>query len=129
MGLNLAVATMRKGEQCSLKVRPEYGYGDRGDHFPFQHGSAAEPCSYVSLGALTSIPFTPFFNGANSDFKIGNAMLRHCMRFDICAGSFSFPAVPPRAELEYELELLDFDPADEVGCHAVCNALQQANHC
>ena len=29
-------------------------------------------------------------------------------------GSFSFPNVPPRAELEYDLELLDFDPADEV---------------
>ena len=29
-------------------------------------------------------------------------------------GSFSFPAVPPRADLEYEVELLDFDPANEV---------------
>lgn len=42
------------------------------------------------------------------------------MCLGLCAGSFSFPAVPPLAELEYELELLDFDPADEVACHAVC---------
>ena len=31
------------------------------------------------------------------------------------AGSFSFPNVPPNSELEYEVELVDFDPADEVG--------------
>lgn len=32
----------------------------------------------------------------------------------ITAGSFSFPHVPPQAELEYELELVDFEPVDEV---------------
>lgn len=32
----------------------------------------------------------------------------------VVIGSFSFPAVPPRADLEYEVELLDFDPANEV---------------
>lgn len=35
VGLNLAVATMRKGERCHLKVQPQYGYGDRGDCLPF----------------------------------------------------------------------------------------------
>ena len=32
----------------------------------------------------------------------------------VVPGSFSFPAVPPRADLEYEVELLEFDPANEV---------------
>ena len=36
VGLNLAVATMRKGERCHLKVQPQYGYGDRGDSPPSQ---------------------------------------------------------------------------------------------
>ncbi|CAL8461943.1 g1474 [Coccomyxa elongata] len=58
VGLNLAVATMRKGERCHVRVQPKYGYGER--------------------------------------------------------GSFSFPNVPPHAELEYEVELVDFDPADEM---------------
>lgn len=30
------------------------------------------------------------------------------------AGSFSFPTVPPNSDLEYELELLEFDPVSEV---------------
>lgn len=30
-----------------------------------------------------------------------------------CAGSFSFPAVPPNSHLEYEVELLDWEPASE----------------
>jgi len=34
VGLNLAVATMRKGERCHLQVQPQYGYGERGTH-PF----------------------------------------------------------------------------------------------
>ena len=51
--------------------------------------------------------------------ELKSASLRLCMCLGACAGSFSFPAVPPCAELEYELELLDFDPADEVLCHAV----------
>jgi hypothetical protein len=32
----------------------------------------------------------------------------------LTAGSFSFPNVPPRAELEYDLELVDFEGVDEV---------------
>ena len=31
VGLNLAVATMRKKERCHIKVQPHYGYGDRGE--------------------------------------------------------------------------------------------------
>ena len=30
------------------------------------------------------------------------------------AGRFSFPAVPPDAELTYEVELIGFEPVDEV---------------
>ena len=30
------------------------------------------------------------------------------------AGSFSFPNVPPNAELEYDLELVDFEAVNEV---------------
>lgn len=56
-GLNLGVATMKKGEQCKLNVAPEYGYGDQ--------------------------------------------------------GSFSFPAVPPSAALEYEVELMHWEAATE----------------
>jgi hypothetical protein len=29
-------------------------------------------------------------------------------------GSFSFPTVPPGADLEYELELIEFSAVDEV---------------
>lgn len=29
-GLNLGVATMKRGERCNLRVAPEYGYGDQG---------------------------------------------------------------------------------------------------
>lgn len=29
-GLNLGVATMRKGERCTLHVDAQYGYGDAG---------------------------------------------------------------------------------------------------
>ncbi|EIE25611.1 hypothetical protein COCSUDRAFT_83618 [Coccomyxa subellipsoidea C-169] len=58
VGLNLGVASMRKGERCLLRVQPQYGYGER--------------------------------------------------------GSFSFPNVPPNAELEYQVELVDFDAADEM---------------
>lgn len=29
-------------------------------------------------------------------------------------GSFSFPTVPPNAELEYDLELLEWEAADDV---------------
>jgi len=32
VGLNLAVATMRKGECCHLQVQPQYGYGEKGTH-------------------------------------------------------------------------------------------------
>ena len=31
-----------------------------------------------------------------------------------CAGSFSFPAVPPDAKLTYEMELIDFEAVNEV---------------
>lgn len=55
VGLNLAVATMRKGEQCHLRVRPEYGFGDRGDWFPFQLCFASKHCSDVFLERLTSL--------------------------------------------------------------------------
>lgn len=41
-----------------------------------------------------------------------------------CAGSFSFPNVPPHAELEYEVELVDFDPADEVSSRSDFSMLQ-----
>ena len=54
VGLNLAVATMRKGERCSLRVRSEYGYGDRGDWFLLQQCFALEYCSDVFLEMLTS---------------------------------------------------------------------------
>ena len=30
------------------------------------------------------------------------------------AGNFSFPSVPPDADLEYEAELISFEPVDEV---------------
>ena len=30
VGLNLGVASMRKGERCLLRVQPQYGYGERG---------------------------------------------------------------------------------------------------
>ena len=33
------------------------------------------------------------------------------------AGSFSFPNVPPAAELEYDLELVDYEIFDEVITH------------
>lgn len=32
VGLNLAVAIMRKGECCHLQVQPQYGYGEKGTH-------------------------------------------------------------------------------------------------
>ena len=48
------------------------------------------------------------------------------------AGSFSFPNVPPSAELEYEVELVDFDAADEVSNSASAlpwlSALYQQQH-
>ena len=53
VGLNLAVATMRKGERCHLRVRPEYGFGDRGDCVPFQLCFASEHCSDVFPERLT----------------------------------------------------------------------------
>ena len=129
VGLNLAVATMRKGERCHLRVRPEYGYGDRGDWFPFQQRFASEHCSDVSLERLyfliwglrckhEHLSCWSFMGLQLLEMKFTS--LRLCMCRDGCAGSFSFPAVPPCAELEYELELLDFDPADEVLCHTVC---------
>jgi hypothetical protein len=30
VGLNLAVATMRKGERCLVQMQPLYGYGEKG---------------------------------------------------------------------------------------------------
>lgn len=35
--------------------------------------------------------------------------------FHHAAGSFSFPAVPPRCDLTYEIELVEFEAVDEVG--------------
>ncbi|KAK9820125.1 hypothetical protein WJX72_006361 [[Myrmecia] bisecta] len=57
VGLNLAVASMQRGERCQLSVAPTYGFGP--------------------------------------------------------SGSFSFPAVPCDAQLDYDLELIDFEPVDE----------------
>lgn len=57
VGLNLAVAGMRRGEKARIWAGPKYGYGEK--------------------------------------------------------GSFSFPTVPPNADLVYDLELLDFEPPNE----------------
>lgn len=32
----------------------------------------------------------------------------------LCAGSFSFPSIPPNSDVTYELELLGFDDVQEV---------------
>lgn len=42
------------------------------------------------------------------------------------AGSFSFPNVPPNAELDYDLELIDFEGVDEV-CKIYCCSYHQAS--
>ena len=38
----------------------------------------------------------------------------HVLPCCMAAGSFSFPNVPPSAELDYDLELVDFEGVDEV---------------
>ena len=35
------------------------------------------------------------------------------------AGNFSFPSVPPDSKLVYEMELVDFEPVNEVGLRGV----------
>ena len=68
IGLNLAVATMRKGERCHLKVQPEYGYGDRGDRLLFQD--------------LHIVLFKPPYTPAGLDDIMGSCWVllgnRHC---------------------------------------------------
>lgn len=99
-GLNLAVRTMRRGEKCRLFVTAPYGYGDRGSPLLLEHvcnvflnwGYAERACFCCSL-------FPSF------------CRLTRCQR----PGSFSFPTVPPGADLEYELELIEFSEVDEVG--------------
>ena len=50
VGLNLAVATMRKGERCQVKVQPKYGYGEQGTinpvHVLFIPASVIHPFLY-----------------------------------------------------------------------------------
>lgn len=68
VGLNLAVATMQRGERAWVYITdPAYGYGNH--------------------------------------------------------GSFSFPSVPPKSQLVYDVTLLEWEPADDVSSRALENFL------
>jgi FKBP-type peptidyl-prolyl cis-trans isomerase 2 len=50
-GLNLAVATMRVGETCNLRISPEYGYGSKGSFsFPSVPPNASLEYTVTLLG-------------------------------------------------------------------------------
>jgi FKBP-type peptidyl-prolyl cis-trans isomerase len=97
-GLNLGVATMRKGERCRLGIAPEYGYGAKGGLDKYARSSSWLQGHRPSLLIVTATLHTAH----TSVQSIG-----------ACTGSFSFPAVPPDAHLEYEVQLVDWEPAGE----------------
>lgn len=77
--------------------------------------SAWEPISYkCSLQPLVHTPQQQHFKPIASTTECSHAVAHCSCCLSGLAGSFSFPTVPPNAELEYEVELLDWEPVDEV---------------
>ena len=94
-GLDMLVATMRKGEQCSALVAPQYGYGEEGEPFACDAAvsgpnwclSERESCSkaYFSLPPASSpccTPKRPHFTGLWARWSLsgGGSNCQGCSR-------------------------------------------------
>jgi FKBP-type peptidyl-prolyl cis-trans isomerase len=77
----------------------------------------SKSCARVLASAVSTLNQVGLNLGVAAMRKGEAARLRVAPEYGFGAkGSFSFPSVPPDAELFYDVELLEFEPVKEVQC-------------
>ena len=117
------------GERALICVDAKYAYGSKGAHaYPAQACSLLNPtlCTLCLLqpdDQARQQQLSSHSSGCGHSSIAGHATSlvtgEHGWRpghrdpASLAAGNFSFPSVPPDAALEYEAELVSFEPVDE----------------
>lgn len=113
MGLQLALARMRKGERAAVYITdPAFGYGSRVRRCARGAG-AAQGSRPVGCKPNRQAPLELRLH--SRPLLSRRAMLPPTLPGGdlVLQGSFSFPSVPPSAQLVYDLQLLEWEQPEE----------------